>query len=142
MDKNGRSADAVSYYVKSALVRPRYFRDFMNLAVQRAGEGRRAEAMEFLNVSAQRPEPSAGWLIELGGVAVRCGLLDQAADFYRRSLELDPKSATAHNDLGALLAREGKVTEAIGEFQEALKLSPGYATAQRNLAGARRLRAR
>jgi len=51
----------------------------------------------------------------------------------RKSLELNPKNATANCTLGVALARQGKVDEAIRYFSEAIKLEPGYVDAHYSL---------
>ena len=53
------------------------------------------------------------------------GELDDAERAYRRSIELTPAYATAHQWLGELLMYElGRPDEALMEFQRALALDP------------------
>ncbi len=56
-----------------------------------------------------------------------------AAAYLRRSLELSPDFAEAHNELGSRLVNEGRLDEAAAEFQKALSLSPEFALAHNNL---------
>src|ERR1700682_1032060 len=51
----------------------------------------------------------------------------------RRAVELDPRSAPAHNYLGFALGRTGSVSQAISEFRRALELDPRYPDALYNL---------
>ncbi len=53
--------------------------------------------------------------------------LDDAAGFYRRAVEADPKRFEAHLLLGLLLARQRKLEEARPELQAATSLDPGEA---------------
>jgi tetratricopeptide (TPR) repeat protein len=52
---------------------------------------------------------------------------------YRRSLDLNPKSASTHYNLGYALSVRGRRDEAIAQFKEALTIDPDYAQAHNNL---------
>jgi len=52
---------------------------------------------------------------------------------WRRTLQGNPDSWTAHNDLGIVLAAEGRPAEAIQHYREALRLKPDFANAHNNL---------
>jgi len=52
---------------------------------------------------------------------------------YRRSLERDPASATAHYNLATLLAAGGTLDEAVRHFRRAVALRPAHAAAHNNL---------
>ena len=66
-------------------------------------------------------------LFDAGYVADAQNKLDQAAEFYRRAVEADPKRFEAHLSLGMLLARQGKLDDARPEFEEATRLDAGDA---------------
>lgn len=66
-------------------------------------------------------------LFDAGYVADAQNKLDEAAGFYRRSVEADPKRFEAHVSLGLLLARQGKFNDARPELETATKLDPGEA---------------
>jgi Flp pilus assembly protein TadD len=66
-------------------------------------------------------------------VLVRLGRIDQAIEYYRKSLELDPGNAKAHNNLASALSEQGKLDEAVSEFRQALKLKPDFKEAHANL---------
>jgi tetratricopeptide (TPR) repeat protein len=51
-------------------------------------------------------------LFDAGYVADALAKLDEAAGFYRRAVEADPKRFEARLSLGLLLARQGKLAEA------------------------------
>jgi tetratricopeptide (TPR) repeat protein len=61
---------------------------------------------------------------------------EQAVQYYRQALALNPTSVEARNNLGNLYIRQGQMTAAIGEFQVALALDPNYAIARNNLGSA------
>lgn len=64
-------------------------------------------------------------LFDAGYVADAQNRLDDAAGFYRRAIEANPKSFEAHLSLGLLLARQGKQGEARPELATATTLDPG-----------------
>jgi predicted Zn-dependent protease len=66
-------------------------------------------------------------LFDAGYAADAENKLEDAAGFYRRAVEADPKRFEAHQSLGLLLARQGKLEEARGELQTATRLDPGEA---------------
>ena len=66
-------------------------------------------------------------LFDAGYVADALNKLDEAAGFYRRSVEADPNRFEAHLSLGLLLARQGKLAEARPELAAATTLDPGEA---------------
>ena len=64
---------------------------------------------------------------------LEAGRWDDASAHLRRSLELNPQSASTHYNLGYAMARRGQANEAVAEFREALRLDPDYAQAHNNL---------
>jgi Flp pilus assembly protein TadD len=52
------------------------------------------------------------------------GKLDEAAEYYRRILALNPTLAAPHRNLGRLLVAQGKADEGIPELSCALKIEP------------------
>lgn len=64
-------------------------------------------------------------LFDAGYVADAQSHPEDAASFYRRSVEADPQSLQAHLSLGLLLARQGKLDEARPELESATTLDPG-----------------
>lgn len=66
-------------------------------------------------------------LFDAGYVADAQNRLDDAAGFYQRAVEANPKSFEAHLSLGLLLARQGKLDKARPELVAATTLDPGEA---------------
>ncbi len=62
------------------------------------------------------------------------GWLDEAANEFRKAIELDPKSAHAHDNLATVHAEKGRYREALTEYLTALELEPDSPTAHYNLA--------
>ncbi len=62
------------------------------------------------------------------------GLKEQAMEYYRAAIRLEPEYGQALNGLGALLLREKRVNEAQHLFEKALSVDPNHAAALINLA--------
>jgi tetratricopeptide (TPR) repeat protein len=76
----------------------------------------------------------------LGQALENQGMLEQAAESFRRATALRPEFADAHNDLGQVLLRLGRTDAAIESCRRALALQPRFAAALGNLANAERAR--
>lgn len=104
--QQGKSEDAVVALEKALRVDPGHWKAHNNMALASIdiGELELAEAhyRESLAI-----EPQAAIYNDLGFVLERQGLPDEAAEMYRKSLELNPESATAHYNLTQLLERLG-----------------------------------
>jgi tetratricopeptide (TPR) repeat protein len=64
------------------------------------------------------------------------GQWEQAKQYYRQALTLNPTLVEARNNLGNLYVREHQMAAAIGEFQAAIALDPNYAIVRNNLGSA------
>jgi Flp pilus assembly protein TadD len=127
--QQGKSEEAVVALEKAVEVDPKHWKSHNNLALASIdlGEFEVAEAhyRESLAI-----EPQASIYNDLGFVLARQGLPEEAAEMYRKSLELEPDSATAHYNLAASLAGSGELTEAETHLRAAIGLkpsSPAYA---------------
>jgi tetratricopeptide (TPR) repeat protein len=61
------------------------------------------------------------------------GRLEEAAEAYRRALQLEPQHPTLHFDLGNVLFQLNRVSKSIAQFQEAVRGDPDFAMAWHNL---------
>ena len=62
-----------------------------------------------------------------------CGRLAEAADFYRKALDLDSRNAVLHFDLGNVMFQMDKVEDSIRCFNNSLECDPNSAMAWHNL---------
>jgi Flp pilus assembly protein TadD len=117
--QQGKSEEAVIALERALLVDPQHWKAHNNMALASIdiGELEVAEA-HYRESLAIEPQPAI--YNDLGFVLERQGLPEEAADAYRKSLELDPESASTHYNLGALLARNGQFAEAEVYFRGAL----------------------
>ena len=119
--QQGRSEEAVLALEKALEVDPKHWKAHNNMALAAAdlGEFELAEA-HYRESLAIEPQPAI--FNDLGFVLARQGLPGEAAGMYRRALELDPDSATAHYNLGVSLAGSGALAEAETHLRAALEL--------------------
>lgn len=61
------------------------------------------------------------------------GKIDQAIEYYKKTLELDKRRAAAYNGLGICFERKGWLRRAEEEYLQALKVDPQYPPAHYNL---------
>ncbi len=76
----------------------------------------------------------------LGRHMQRSGRLDEAANAYRRALEIDPAYMEAKNGLAAVTAGKGDIDQAIAILEELSDSRPGQAHVLANLGYARALK--
>ena len=75
----------------------------------------------------------AGAHYNWGVLQADAGRLDEAADAFRLTLEVDPFHPRAHNNLASLLSGQGKLAEAAAHYQQALSNDPAHRLARFNL---------
>ena len=69
----------------------------------------------------------------LGETRLSRGDYAAAERYFRKELEVSPRSSGAHNRLGLALAGSGRLEDAAAEYEEAVRLNPGNFEAQNNL---------
>ena len=106
--QQGKSEEAVVALEKALAVDPKHWKAHNNMALASIdiGELEVAEA-HYRESLAIEPQPAI--YNDLGFVLERQGMPEEAAEQYRKSLELDPESASAHYNLAASLARQRRV---------------------------------
>ena len=121
--QQGKSREAVTALEKALSVDPKHAKAHNNMALASIdiGELELAEA-HYRESLAIEAHPAI--YNDLGYVLERQGLPDEAAEQYRKSLELDPESASANYNLAASLTRAGEFAEAEHHFRAALKQEP------------------
>jgi len=97
-----------------------------------AMQGKPAEAKARIEASLRISPANAPAHSNLGNVFSMLGQLEQAAEQYRRAVELQP-DAHIHAQLGLMLAQLGRREEAIREVQMALRVRPDHAQAKQLL---------
>jgi len=77
--------------------------------------------------------PEAGYQSNLGIILHALDRTEEAAQCYRRAIEIKPNFSEAYFNLGTLLQAMGKSEEAVRFYQHAIELNPEFAAAQNNL---------
>lgn len=72
-------------------------------------------------------------LLNAGQAADKLGRQSLAEQFFRRALEIEPKSPEGHQGLGLALAKNGKITDGEKHLLEAVQLRPSLSAAWNNL---------
>ena len=125
--QQGESREAVAVLEKALAVDPKHAKAHNNMALASIdiGELELAEA-HYRESLAIEPQPAI--YSDLGFVLERQGLAEEATEFYRKALELNPESPSAHYNLGGSLARRGEFAEAERHFRAALEEQPSAQT--------------
>ena len=121
--QQGKSDEAIIALEKALEVDPQHSKAHNNMALASIdlGELEIAEA-HYRESLAIEPQPAI--YNDLGFVMERQGLPDEAVEFYRKAIELDPKSASAHANLAGTLARAGRFADSERHFEAALAIEP------------------
>ena len=72
-------------------------------------------------------------LIDKGNQATTLNNYNDAIEYYKKALALDPTIAEVHYNLGITYAGKGMADEAIAEYKKALAITPNDAEIQNNL---------
>ena len=125
--QQGKSREAVAAFEKALAADPKHWKAHNNMALAAIdlGELEVAEA-HYRESLAIEPQPAI--YSDLGFVLERQGMTEEAVELYRKSLELDPESASAHYNLAASLARRGEFAAAERHFRAALEQKPNAQT--------------
>jgi len=127
--------DAYTLWSDAALKSPQSGRPHIALGDAYRDRGSINEAIEEYRVALTLiPDTmAAGVYADLGMLYARQGFKDNGIAYLRKSLELDPENAIAHNYLGVICGESGKHQEAIEHLQTALRLKPNFEDAYRHL---------
>jgi hypothetical protein len=98
-----------------------------------AGGAPQNEVMEkvFAKVGAlkdaiQKNPRDGAALIQLANFYQDAGKFDQAVDYYRKALDVDPNDVNPRTDMGICLREMGKPDEAIKEFRRSIAIDPKH----------------
>jgi tetratricopeptide (TPR) repeat protein len=102
-------------------------------ALDHMGRSELSAAEGLLAALAAPGSTDADALQLLGMIRRMQGRLQEAEDYYRQSLAIDPKQPNVHYNLGNLLKAQARFDEAMESLQEAIRQKPNYAEAHLNL---------
>jgi adenylate cyclase len=99
------------------------------------GHPEEAESHEREALRASPHDSEAGvWVAYIALAKLYLGSYEEALDWYRRAMDLDPNYATGRFNMAAVLVELGRLDEARAEVQAGLALNPGF-TIRRYRAG-------
>ena len=101
-------------------------------AASAAGSVAPASQQESPALTALTPASEAAYAYARGLAAYEARRLEEAIEWWRRTVRLDPAMAQAHVGLGAALLQHGESATAEAEFRAALELNPHHADAWAN----------
>ncbi len=101
-------------------------------ALQRAGQTRDA-LLRCRELLAREPERVDAWLLA-GSLSFKLHELADAAEAFRRALQLAPEAAPLHRNLGTVLRAQGQLEAALSCFQRAAELRRDWSKPLQGLA--------
>jgi tetratricopeptide (TPR) repeat protein len=99
-------------------------------------QGKTAEALGLLRTNAVRHPQNEEIRFNMGFVAAKAGLMNEAMDHYRDAIRLRPDYPDAHNNLGNILMRLRQPQQAVGHLEIAQRLDPTNSATCNNLGSA------
>src|SRR5262249_52528075 len=93
-------------------------------AVKLASEGRIDDAIKELERAAQSKDSPNEVFTALGHLRFELQNWAEAAQWYRKLADADPKHRTAHYNLALCLDRQGKFADAAKAFETAISIDP------------------
>jgi tetratricopeptide (TPR) repeat protein len=124
---------AAACYAEARRLAPRTFEWTYYHGVALAAAGDVDGAIAAIGKALAIDSSSIGARLQLAGLQLEQGRLDESVQLYRQVLRDRPSSATAHYGLGRVLS-ERRDPAAIEHFERAAALAPEFAAAQYSLA--------
>lgn len=122
----GKNDAAIAGYKKVLELKPALHEAELNLGIVLLGGKRAAEALPYLEASANGRPTALRPRLYLSTALLETGDLVKAEQSFRTALELDPKSAAAELGLAQALARQSRLPDADPHFRRAAELDPSY----------------
>lgn len=110
--KVGRDAEAETHYKKALELLPEYFLPAYNLADLYFGARNYPAALEYFTMATKIDPAFADAWNNRGSVLMELGRFDEAADSFRRCLEIEPAHEFAKKGLEGALSRKGAAFQA------------------------------
>lgn len=142
----GNTEDALRAFGRAIELNPRYTEALVNRALTLQEVGRYDEAQASFEAASEAdmeegvdrfPAVLASRLAnqhaDLGDLYSAGGALSEAAEQYRRAVEIRPRFADIRSRLARTLIELGDTEAAVAELREALRLNPGFRQARINL---------
>jgi tetratricopeptide (TPR) repeat protein len=123
-DRQGLDTKAMEAFQKALALSPKLMDVLIRLGGLHEAHGNPEEAVTcFERASTVAPDTTTGRLCQAMAMLLR-GNTAAAESLLRKTLALNPGSASAHNVLGSLLVSAGRFQEGIEHYEAALRLNP------------------
>jgi tetratricopeptide (TPR) repeat protein len=131
----GRTDEAIALYRKGLEHKPPENASMLHtdLGTIFLQQGKIDEAIYELQTSVSM-KPDATAINNLGVALTSKGRIDEALQYHKRAVRLEPRNAEAHYDIANILLSQDKLEQAVREYEKALSINPKYAKAHGNLA--------
>jgi tetratricopeptide (TPR) repeat protein len=142
----GNPEEALAEFDQALRINPRYAEALVNRALTLQELGRYDEAQEAFHAASEAdmeegvdrfPAVLAAKLAnqhaDIGDLYAAGGALPEAAEQYRRALEIRPRFADIRCRLARVLVEMGDTPGAVRELETALRVNPGFREARINL---------
>jgi tetratricopeptide (TPR) repeat protein len=133
--RSGDGEKAFKAYLKSIDLDRGYYRAYLDFGKFLATRGRFAMAIEELGKAIHLKPDCAPAHALIGASLAKTGELEEAAESFRTSLEIDHTKPSVWVDLGKVQSELGDVVRARRSFENALKLDPDYEPAKSAIEG-------
>ena len=121
-----RHGDALKFYIEVLSAEPGYTAMLDDMADWCRQINERQAAIDVCRSRLEQQSWNLHTMRWLSILLVEVGLTDEGIALIQRTIELDPRSAAAHNRLALALASIGKFREAMAPMQRALELEPEH----------------
>lgn len=118
--------DCHSAAAGDCLARATEFYRLFNLAEDRAGQGKPADAVPLFRKALEFSPENVRANTHLANALARTGSLDDAIAHYRKALDANPQAVEAQTNLGVALADQGELDEALACYRKALESEPRH----------------
>jgi tetratricopeptide (TPR) repeat protein len=132
LQKLGRLGEAEKIYLEILDVDPSCFDALHMLALLRHAQGRRDEALVFIDRALRVERGSADALANRGSILLRLGRAEEALATCERALVLAPRHIGACINRGNALQALGRHADALASYDKVLASEPGHVQALTN----------
>lgn len=132
--KAGRFEEAIAAFRKSLEIKPDDTFAVLNIANSYIALRKPDEAENFILDFTKKGNPDSQLFYFLGNLNAALGKAGKAAEYYAKSLALNPRSAASHNALAAAAINRDEIETAERHIRAALDLDPRLAGLHFNLA--------
>ncbi|MDR5876198.1 tetratricopeptide repeat protein [Halomonas sp. CUBES01] len=123
---------AIDCLKKSLSIKPGFHKSAHYLAYLLYNSNKPKEALEYIEEACKNQPRNAGYLISYGNILEALHRYEEAAEKFKKSLELESDKYYAWNNLGNIYKQLGRMEDALRYYDQAFKVNPGSDIAYSN----------